>query len=434
MIQIITNPSFLPEKEYTFHVICKEILGIDYTITTDITAKNYTCILPNGGKIEFQDAFFSKMDETTGYCSISNIPSEILKTQIEILDEEIPIIYGDSEYSITNSNIYCGIDIVASAFFMLSRWEEIAITEKDSEQRFPENNSLAVTHNFIAIPLVHIYAELIRAFSKRCNFDIPSKLSFTVTASHDIDFMFKWNSVFDWLKTIIGDVITRKSLYLAFKNFKNYFAQSDPYNTFSILLDSSKRNNSKLFFYFLHTTRNEKTISSKKGKTIIQFILQNNHTIGIHSNVCFENDIDTCKHDIQYFESIFKKPIYVNRQHFLRFKMPETFRMLESQGIKQDSSLYYRNYLGFRTGMCIEHSVFDCEQRKTLTIKELPLILMDVTLQTLPESEIKENIDSLVAITKKYNGNFVYLWHNSSFDTYEWKHISKWYYYIQQIK
>ena len=60
-------------------------------------------------------------------------------------------------------------------------------------------------------------------------------------------------------------------------------------------------------------------------------------------------------------------------------------------------------------------------KQKELTIKELPLCFMDVSLKDYSNLEqAQEDLVALLNITKQYNGNFVCLWHNSSFDSYEW--------------
>jgi len=75
--------------------------------------------------------------------------------------------------------------------------------------------------------------------------------------------------------------------------------------------------------------------------------------------------------------------------------------------------------IGFRCGVCYEYSVFDILNRKRLNLKEKPLIVMEgsfVTYQpnTTPK-EMENKIKNLISEVKKYNGEFVYLWHNSSF-------------------
>ena len=58
-----------------------------------------------------------------------------------------------------------------------------------------------------------------------------------------------------------------------------------------------------------------------------------------------------------------------------------------------------------------------------LNLKESPLIAMEVTLKNYEKLSPKmaiEKIRFLKTTVKKYKGNFVFLWHNSSLFTQEW--------------
>ena len=196
-------------------------------------------------------------------------------------------------------------------------------------------------------------------------------------------------------------------------------------------MDLSEKNNQKSIFYFLYTKRNETQLATEKGKQIINAIKDRKHEIGIHSNYFLESDVERMKADQKFYETIFNHSLVKNRQHYLKMRVPQTLRALEEIGITQDSSLYYPHFPGFRTGMCIEHSLFDCETRKVMKIKELPLTLMDVSLQDARKyKEAEEWVDSLMAAVKRYHGSFVCLWHNSSFCSMEWKYLDGLYAHI----
>lgn len=436
MLQIYTEPIFLAEKEYVFHVLFREILGLDFVIHTSSVSRQFKIELPNNTKIEFRDAFFSNFSESVGYCDIKNIPTKITYIKDIVPQEVIPVIYGDNSFNEMNAqSIYCGVDIIGSAFYMLSRWEESAIIEKDSYGRFPERLSLAVKYDFISKPIVHLYAELFKAMASSLGYKIISKRKFSKTLTHDIDSMYKWMGYLDYAKTCLGDIFKRGSLSTLKNTMSIRKQQKDPYDTFSELMDASESQGLQSTFYFLNTPQNLKAFSSERGKQVISNIINRKHIIGAHFNGYLEDSLPEIQKDVTLFESIFSNKIAISRQHFLKIQIPSTYILLESAGIEQDSTLYFRNYPGFRTGMCIEHSLFDCNSRKMLQIKELPLTLMDVSLQGAKnQDELIAKVDALLQITKKYEGNFVCLWHNSSFDKYEWKNLISAYNYIVEFK
>ncbi len=79
------------------------------------------------------------------------------------------------------------------------------------------------------------------------------------------------------------------------------------------------------------------------------------------------------------FESEIKVKAIHSRQHYLRFKVPQTWQILNNKGISSDSSMYYPESVGFRCGTATPFKIFDIENRMTLDIVEEPLIFMEGT-------------------------------------------------------
>lgn len=67
----------------------------------------------------------------------------------------ITIIYGEDKLIIDRNSktIVCGIDIFASSFFMLTRWEEYVNKKRDNHNRFPASESLAYKFGFLNRPI-----------------------------------------------------------------------------------------------------------------------------------------------------------------------------------------------------------------------------------------------------------------------------------------
>ena len=423
MIHVYFHNTNVPEKSYACKIIISEILGQPYTIHTGSDYSDYVFALENGNQITFKDSFFNKYPKPYAYLCTEALPEKPRFYIDSDSTDKIPVLYGTPIITQqSESSIICDIDIIAGAFFMLSRWEETVTEERDSEGRFPTHASYAYKHSILKKPVVHIYAELFRVFANRLGIAIPYIHTFTKTISHDIDYFKKWNSSIDIIKTCVGDIVKRRSLQLCAHNMRCFIKKNDPYDTYIKLMDLSEKHGCISRFYLLFSKDNIRQFQSKYAKKIFSEIVQRGHELGIHYNHYTLDSVEEMKQDTAVFEELIQqKPLY-SRQHFLRFQYPETFQALIMCGIQQDSSLYYRDALGFRTGMCIQHSVFDIHLRATLPIRELPLLCMDVTLQNYPSIKDAEyTILQLLEITKRYNGNFVCLWHNSSFDKYNWK-------------
>ena len=88
-----------------------------------------------------------------------------------------------------------------------------------------------------------------------------------------------------------------------------------------------------------------------------------------------------------------------------------------------ESSMGYAEMAGFRCGIAKAFPTFDCERQQALSVMELPLIAMDVTLahyQGLKPAQAFEKLQQLGHETRKHGGEMVLLWHNSSWNTYFW--------------
>jgi len=106
------------------------------------------------------------------------------------------------------------------------------------------------------------------------------------------------------------------------------------------------------------------------------------------------------------------------RQHFLRWEAPTTWRAWADAGLAYDSSLGYADRVGFRSGTCHEHEVFDLRARRRLPLRERPLVVMEATLPErkymgLGHEAAVETARRLRATCERFGGDFTLLWHNS---------------------
>ena len=189
MIKIITPNKFSQEKTYIIDILFKSFLGIDYIINNNDGITDYKIILDNGNNIIIKDHFFSKFAKGDTYLNIKNISEDIRfsKNQFTV-EADIPIIYGTDELKITDDKIVCGIDVFASAFFMLTRWEEYVDKARDIHNRFPASESLAFKNNFIDRPVVNEYVEMLWNMLKHLGHKQErKKRNFEIILTHDVD-------------------------------------------------------------------------------------------------------------------------------------------------------------------------------------------------------------------------------------------------------
>jgi len=107
------------------------------------------------------------------------------------------------------------------------------------------------------------------------------------------------------------------------------------------------------------------------------------------------------------------------RQHYLRWRTPETARNWEAAGMTYDSTLSYADHAGFRCGTSREYSLYDLYERRPLEIKERPLIVMECSVisERYMGLGLTESAFSFMQTPKEralsVGGEVTLLWHNT---------------------
>jgi len=434
MLKITIPNNFLPERKYIISIIFDEFLGLKYVIGVNGDTKNYKIILENSKKLIIKDSFFSNFEDRLAYLDKKNIPEKIkfLKNQF-IVEKDIPVIFGNDEFKVKEKEdeIICGIDIFASSFFMLTRWEEYVNKIRDIHNRFPATASLSYTNNFLHRPIVNEYIEMLWNMIKFL--DIKQKRKekkFKLILSHDIDHLYRWKSWKQIFRTIGGDVLRRKNLKLALGRINQYNnikqgREKDPYDTFDWLMSKSESIRIKSRFYFMSggVTKydNNYKIDEKKCIELIKEIRKRGHIIGFHGSYASYNNLQQWRKEKELLERVCQGGVNEGRQHYLRFEVPTTWQIWEDNNMQIDSTCGYADREGFRCGTGDDFSVFNILTRKKLNLKERPLVIMECTLQSpqyrsLNPNKAKKVFDYYVKISNKYNFKLTLLWHNSAFD------------------
>ncbi len=359
-----------------------------------------------------------------------------------VLDEPLPApgvdILPSPLIEQKNTDFIIHYDILGLVYWMLARVEEIGRTDLDSHQRFPASSSHAYKHGYLERPVVdewlNILFQVIQKQWPKIQF---KKHNFETLVTCDVDHPFKYTSNFlRILKIFAGDIIKRKSLKLAFKGVVNGiyvffgFLDKDPYyQSLLYIMDECEKNNLPLQFNFI-TYKSHQKFDVDAGlslnvKQIAKNISRRGHMIGCHPGYeCHDNRKNLEQSFLTYkyllSEVGIKESKLIGRQHFLRWKTPETARILDELKLDYDSTLGYADKIGFRCGTCHEFTMFDPISQNQLNLRQRPLVLMDVTIATdqymkLSKKEALQSIEKMKSVCQKVNGKFVVLWHNSSF-------------------
>ncbi len=441
MLTINIPNNFIPERTYIIDVLFGEFLDLEYRIIYKDNINEYKIVLENNNELIIKDSFFSNFNDSLQYLNEDYFPDRARYAKNEFLIEnDIPIIYGNDELIVKQNKIKCSIDVFASSFMMLTRWEEFVLKIRDAHDRFPASASIAYKHGFLSRPVVNEYQEMI--WNMLCSLGYKrkrKKREFKIMVSHDVDvpFFYAFKSMPSAIKLMIGDLLKRKSPYLAFNNFCDWFKVGlgdltrDKYNTFGKIMDISDSRDLKSTFYFI-TDRNNLLFDGNYDiehphiKSLINNINRRGHNIGLHLGYDSFRNPDQTKKEFNILRTVcagegIEKESWSSRQHYLRWDSPRTFENLEQAGIDVDTTLSYADMSGFRCGVCYEYSVFNVLTRKRLKLKERPLLIMessvidDYYMNLGTEEKAFLFMKNIKDKCKTVKGDFTLLWHNTRF-------------------
>ncbi len=191
----------------------------------------------------------------------------------------------------------------------------------------------------------------------------------------------------------------------------------DPFDTYEYI----KKESINPIAFFLLCERKTKYDHNINPKHKIMKLLVNKvkrwSEVGIHPSFYSSEREEKISSEKQQLETLTGNNIIRSRQHYLRFKMPQTFRSLLRSGIKEDYSLSFAEMPGFRAGTCTPFYFFDVERNEATTLKLFPACIMDSTFRDDMIIPMKEALPIFIQYfeeVNKVNGHFISIWHNDT--------------------
>lgn len=430
MLIVTTNIGFQAEKTYACTVLLGELLGVAWEIRFQPDEPHYRLTLPNGAVLTVEDHFFGKQIGDS-YLHVGQVPENpvVLPHPFEAGGSVVGI-YGRLFFAQETDAATCGLDLFASAFFMLTRWEEAVRPERDAYGRFPATAALAVRGGFLDRPVVHEYADLLEHMFARLGWPIQrQKPAARLHFSCDVDHPRLWWSAADRLRTLGGSLWQRRNPAEALWWLRHgMFRRRDPFDVFEQWMYALEKNDVTGHFNFMgerpRTSDCYYPIRHPVVRNLIRRMAIRGHVVGFHPSREAHADAAVFDRELESLRAVCPTPVTTGRQHYLCFEAPDTWQRWADAGMAWDSTLGYPESEGFRCGMCCDFPVFNFRTRQLLPLREKPLLAMDVTFaryRRYTPMQARERIAHLHREVKKHGGELVLLWHNSSWDDYFWK-------------
>ena len=417
MITILVD-EITPRIKYTAEFVFKE-RGIRYRLETDTN--------------HFDEKEDLKINYSSTIISIPTIPfSSLMKLK-----------YIDS-FRITKNrfhNIEClsfddVSDPIASIFYVLTRMEEYNNPNKDHLERFPGKKSISYKFGWHEHVICDRWAESIISFIEK-EYKIKlerSSIHSNAIPSFDIDntYAYKNKGLLRTSMSYLKDIFLGRKNRIIERQKVTSGKIRDPYDTFDKIFSLHELGlQTRIFWLLGDFSKYDKNLhfkNSKQSRLIKK--MSEKCQIGIHPSVKSTEYEYYLHNEIERLSEILgDQKITKARQHFLKIKIPETYKTFIQQEIEEDFTMGYADIVGFRCGTARPHYWYDLKENAVSRLKIFPFAFMDGTLLEYLKLSPKEAIEKIDHLSKEiinYGGEFSFIWHNETIGDYGiWKGWSK---------
>lgn len=435
-INILLN---LPENyrhkaEYVFRNLLS-ILGLNPQFSYDAQSEVVHIYYGTPSRHDYPVTIFYKEQTAAFFEDRKPYPKDEVNFR-EYRGDMIPFLFskGGDIYGFSGQKCSLNKDIIAGAFYFLSCWQEyVHNPEPVTDGRVKYAESLQEQWNFVDMPVVDIYAQILENAIKHSLPEFAGRgvfageNSFSLALSHDIDYWKFW-SKFQLLDTLKYNLksFKKRPVNAAYKLLGHFIHKTFFYSHYRLLQNILKKEealgaNSTFFLMGKDDypdQRQNYIADSKTQKEIVKLLADKD--IGLHGSPEAAFDLNALKTEKQKLEKLGLKPRGY-RTHYLFFDYQKSFALLEEAGFDYDSTLGYWENIGFRCGTSFPFYPYNLEEDRAFNILEIPLVVMDTSLlspkaMALNIHSAKNKVKKMISKAGKYHSHITLLWHNTNFD------------------
>lgn len=412
---LIYTPRLTNRIGYTLNVLFRDLLRAEFSITTDVQYfENHEGPKLCYGPKRVGDGLFIKS------CG--------LLTSTSIEDQELRATQIDGQwclFPVHGRDIDFGFDVLAATFYMVSRYEEYLPHSEDEHGRFTADQSIAVQAGFVEQPVVDQWAVMLRKKLTERYPDIgltPRQYRLVQTVDIDAAWCYLHKGVFRTATGLLRDLMVRRD-YTEVKRRLRVLRhrEADPYDTFDYILEQLQRiPGAHTLFFALLADYDQYDKPSNYHNPHTRELLQH---LGDYAKVAIHPGYNTLEEpgnlerEAKRLEDILHCKITHSRYHFLRLKLPTSYRMLLHAGITHDYTMGYSDVAGFRAGISVPYPFYDLDRDMETVLKIQPFCVMDTTLQKYMKQTPEEAVATcarLVASLREVGGDYCFIIHNQN--------------------
>lgn len=327
------------------------------------------------------------------------------------------------------------VDTIAASFYHYARLEERNASKLDNHGRFRAQDSWLVSHGLVERPVIHEYAAgLGRRLGLR-NHPVacwPGDHSFAVAFTHDIDRIQMHGRVSMEARAIGASILRGDGWDTVRRRLLDRRAvrrgqSPDPYDTVARIAKYHQAHEFGATFFWIATEPSARDADYWPGSPNVADTIRTHSTppfeCGLHGSYDSHLDADMLHTQKAKLEQASGTPVRATRQHYLRFKLEDTWKAQRNAGLDVDSTLGFAERIGFRSGLAVPFQPWSFADNRPFDLWEVPLVMMDVTLKEymhLSPDAALERSQKMIEALQLLGAGAALLWHNSALNDVDW--------------
>lgn len=313
-------------------------------------------------------------------------------------------------------------DPFAAAFYLLTRYEELLGVACDMHGRPVAEHLHGARHGYLHRPVVDEWSLLLaRAWRmKYAALPLPQRKYRSVnTIDLDNGFKYLGRPLWRTLGSMTRDAMRGAWAELPARLRVLAGKEEDPFDIYTELQETLSQGVDRVLFFVLAASRGamdhavpvEHPAYAQRLHTLATWA-----EVGLHPSYDSSSQQGLTALEFLRLEAVLGRPVRISRQHFLRMRLPETYRELERLGIAEEHSMGLHEQLGFRAGTCTPYRWYDASEERSTALLVHPFTVMDNTLLhklKLDPEQAVQKVAELVHRVRAVDGTFIGLWHES---------------------
>jgi hypothetical protein len=195
----------------------------------------------------------------------------------------------------------------------------------------------------------------------------------------------------------------------------------DPFDNFDWMDQANQAlPDAPVYFFPLAASRNAFDKNPPPGNPAYQALIRahgRRYPLGIHPSFHTTTTPSLLSEEMAVLARITGLPVTISRYHYIRFRLPEGYRLLLANGIRADYSMGYGECNGFRAAYSRPFPWYDLEKETETALQVVPFCWMEATsfhMRHQDRDAALAELEGYGQTLQALGGRLTTIWHNSS--------------------